>query len=283
MPPRHIAFHGRKGVGTTTVVSNISAALVEAGHRVILVGCDGEGDSTATLRRGKTGPTLLEAARWPQRPGLGEVAVTGFKGILCLEVGRPESVEDFRTALALAGTLLAAEGPAADFILYDVAGDPVREVAALLECAPIERFYAVSTADVAAVRVANELLRLVGREAGAGIVRVGGVIGNLLPGPYAEAVIDDFARESAVPVAGYVPRSLVVTRSAFFGETVIDAAPLAHQAYLYRKLARDVTDGRRAAVIPRPLGDEELRDWSLDWGDRLFDLGEGLVDGGAAI
>lgn len=34
---------------------------------------------------------------------------------------------------------------------------------------------------------------------------------------------------------------------------------------------------------PLPLDNEGFRDWSLDWGERLFDLGEGLVVGGAAI
>lgn len=55
MPPRQIAFHGRQGVGTTTVVANISAALAEAGHKVVQIGCDGGSDSTATLRRRKIG------------------------------------------------------------------------------------------------------------------------------------------------------------------------------------------------------------------------------------
>lgn len=282
MPPRQIAFYGRKGVGTTTVVSNISAALAEAGNRVVQIGCDGRSDSTASLRRSKYVPTLTEALQRASRASLVDVAVTGFKGILCLEVGQPDGRGELKDALALADQLLAAEAAAVEFVLYDMAGESVEAAAPLLESVRIESLVAVGTADAVSLRAINELFSLLGGTA-ASLPLFGGIIGNLLPGPYAEAVIDDFARKTAVPVAAYIPRSLVVTRSDFFGETVIDAAPLAHQAYLYRKLARDLATSRLAPVVPLPLDNEGFRDWSLDWGERLFDLGEGLVNGGAAI
>jgi nitrogenase iron protein NifH len=282
MPPRHIAFYGRKGVGTTTVVANISAALAEAGHKVVQIGCDGGSDSTATLRRCKKVPTLTATLQRASTARLADVAVTGFKGILCLEVGQSESKGELKEALVLAGEILAAEAAAVEFVLYDIAGEPAEVVAPLLESVSIESLFAVGTADAVSLRAVNELFSYLGGTA-ASQPLLSGIIGNLLPGPYAEAVIDDFARKTAVPVVAYIPRSLVVTRSEFFGETVIDAAPLAHQAYLYRKLARDVAASRSAPVVPLPLDNEGFRDWSLDWGERLFDLDEGLVYGGAAI
>lgn len=282
MPPRQIAFYGRQGVGTTTVVANISAALAEAGHKVVQIGCDGGSDSTATLRPNKKVPTLTTALQRASRVRLADIVVPGFKGVLCLEVGQPGGKGELKEALALAYELLAAETAGMEFVLYDMAGEPAEVVAPLLESVRIESLLAVGTADAVSLRVVNELFSLLGGPA-ASQPLLNGIIGNLLPGPYAEAVIDDFARQTAVPVAAYIPRSLVVTRSEFFGETVIDAAPLAHQAYLYRKLARDLAAGRPAPVVPLPLDNEGFRDWSLDWGERLFDLGEGLVDGGAAI
>ena len=201
---------------------------------------------------------------------------------LCLEVGRPDGSGELKGALALADGLLAAEAAGVEFVLYDIAGEPAEIAVPLLESAGIERIVAVSTADAGALHAVNDLLSLLGGAA-ASQPLAGGIIGNLLPGPYAEAIIDDFARQTAIAVTGYIPRSLVVTRSNFFGETVIDAAPLAHQAYIYRKLARDLAAGRPAPVVPLPLDNAGFRDWSLDWGERLFDLGEGLVEGGAAI
>lgn len=282
MLPRRIAFAGRKGAGITTVVANISAALAEAGHKLVQIGCGDRSDSSAMLCRGKQVPTLTAALRRASTTRLADVAVTGFKGILCLEVGRPDGSGELKRALALADELLTAEAAGVEFVLYDIAGEPAEVALPLLESAVIERIVAVSTADAGALHAVNDLLSLLGAAA-ASQPLAGGIIGNLLPGPYAEAIIDDFARQAAIAVTGYIPRSLAVTRSNFFGETVIDAAPLAHQAYLYRKLARDLVAGRPAPVIPLPLDPAGFRDWSLDWGERLFDLGEGLVEGGAAI
>jgi nitrogenase subunit NifH len=117
------------------------------------------------------------------------------------------------------------------------------------------------------------------------LVTVGGLIGNNLPAPYAEAIIDSFARTAAIPVVAYVSQSLVVTRSAFFGTSVIDAAPLAHQSYIYRKAARSLTATRPFSQrqAPKPLDEERFVEWSLDWGERLFDLGEGRVGEGSGI
>lgn len=49
---QHIALYGKVGVGKTTLVTNISAALVEAGFSVMLVGCDIDGDSCSLLHGG---------------------------------------------------------------------------------------------------------------------------------------------------------------------------------------------------------------------------------------
>ena len=48
----HIVLYGKGGVGTSTLVSNISAALVEAGFRVLQIGCSLKGDSCGILNGG---------------------------------------------------------------------------------------------------------------------------------------------------------------------------------------------------------------------------------------
>lgn len=47
-----IAFYGKGGIGKTTTVTNISAALAEKGYRVLQVGCDPKADSTRLLLAG---------------------------------------------------------------------------------------------------------------------------------------------------------------------------------------------------------------------------------------
>jgi nitrogenase iron protein NifH len=85
MAAQHIAFYGKGGGGTSTVASNVSAALAEAGHRVILIGCDPQNDSTCTLRGDLEITTVLEALQQNSSVGFEEVSVTGFNGVLCIE------------------------------------------------------------------------------------------------------------------------------------------------------------------------------------------------------
>jgi len=113
-------------------------------------------------------------------------------------------------------------------------------------------------------------------------VRLVGLVGNALPTIYAEAVVEDFSHKSEQKVIVYIPRSLVVYRCEFFGETLIDAAPLAHHTYLYRKLAKALVAGL-PELNAVPLSIENFEDWSRSWGDRLYELGEGLIEVGSGI
>jgi nitrogenase iron protein NifH len=288
MAARRIAFFGRPGVGTSTIVANIGAALAEAGRQVAVVGCDAGGRTTASLRQGKRVIPLLEVLRQTSRAELLQVAVTGFKGTLCLELGKLVEDVEASVALSVINDLLTDGSPQVEYVLYNAtgdAGDPETFVAPLLRNRQIDQVVAVSTAEVDGLRAVNHLLRLLRTDARDNLVEIGGIIGNNLSEPYAEAIIDSFARATTIPVAAFIPQSLVVIRSAFFNASVIDAAPLAHHAYLYRKTASILTASRLFSQrpTPHPLDEESFHEWSLDWGERLFDLGEGYVGTGGAI
>ena len=144
-------------------------------------------------------------------------------------------------ALAVVDELLTDPTLQIDYVLYNASGadgDPGAFVAPLLHNRQIDQLVAVSTAEIDGLRAVNRLLQLLRTIDRDHAVEVGGIIGNHLPAPYAEAVIDSFAWATGIPVTAFIAQSLVVTRSAFFGASVIDAAPLAHHAYLYRKAAR---------------------------------------------
>ena len=55
-----IAVYGKGGIGKSTTVSNIAAALAEKGLTVMQIGCDPKADSTIQLRHGKTMRTVLD-------------------------------------------------------------------------------------------------------------------------------------------------------------------------------------------------------------------------------
>ncbi len=56
-----IAVYGKGGIGKSTTVSNVAAALAEKGLKVMQIGCDPKADSTMQgWRHGEAVPTVLE-------------------------------------------------------------------------------------------------------------------------------------------------------------------------------------------------------------------------------
>ena len=55
-----IAVYGKGGIGKSTTVSNVAAALAEKGLKVMQIGCDPKADSTTQLRHGEAVQTVLE-------------------------------------------------------------------------------------------------------------------------------------------------------------------------------------------------------------------------------
>ena len=59
-----VAVYGKGGIGKSTTVSNVAAALAEKGMKVMQIGCDPKADSTILLRHGKKVPTVLDLKNW---------------------------------------------------------------------------------------------------------------------------------------------------------------------------------------------------------------------------
>ena len=75
--------------------------------------------------------------------------------------------------------------------------------------------------------------------------------------------------QTKTTIAGYVPRSLDVTRSELRGQTVVEHAPESEQAELYRNLARNILNNDNK-YVPAPLESEELKIWAESWSDILL-------------
>ncbi|NGM85194.1 AAA family ATPase [Paenibacillus sp. 7124] len=271
---KHIAIYGKGGIGKSTTTSNISAALAEAGHRVIQIGCDPKSDSTNTLRGGDYLPTVIDSLRDSANVKLQDVSAVGFKGVLCIEAGGPVpgvgcAGRGINAAVGLLQELNVFEEYEADYVLYDVLGDVVcGGFAVPIRDGITDRAYVVSSSDFMAIYAANNLFKAIGKYAPSGGAKLGGIIGNsILPG-YPESLITDFASRTGASVAGFVPRSPVVAQSELYGKTVIEANPGSEQADVYRKLAAYVAENENLSV-PSPLNVTDLRDWARSWGDAI--------------
>uniref|UniRef100_Q07LQ9 Nitrogenase n=1 Tax=Rhodopseudomonas palustris (strain BisA53) TaxID=316055 RepID=Q07LQ9_RHOP5 len=275
---KHIAIYGKGGIGKSTTTSNISAALAEAGHRVIQIGCDPKSDSTNILRGGDDLPTVLDSLRDSGRPSIADVSAIGFGGVLCIEAGGPVpgvgcAGRGINAAVDLLHELKLFEEFKPDYVLYDVLGDVVcGGFAVPIRNGIAESAFVVTSSDFMAIFAANNLFKAISKYAPSGGARLGGVIANSIQTSYASDLIDDFAQRTGTGVVGYVPRSLTVSQSELYGQTVIEASPKSEQAEVYRRLARHVA-GDYPTSIPKPLNGPALKDWAKHWGDRVFGAG----------
>lgn len=285
---KHIAIYGKGGIGKSTTTSNISAALAEAGYKVIQIGCDPKSDSTNTLRGNNYLPTVLDSLREGKQLKLEDISVKGFQGVLCIESGGPVpgvgcAGRGINAAVNLLQELHLFEEYKPDFVLYDVLGDVVcGGFAVPIRDGITERTYVVGSSDFMAIYAANNLFKAINKYAPSGGSRLGGIIGNGLSAAYSRAIIDDFAGRTGTKAIGYVPRSLTVSQSELYGKTVIEANPGSKHADIYRALAKYIAEDENPAV-PSPLGTGELRDWAREWGDRVYNLESGVVAGMEAI
>lgn len=273
---KNIAIYGKGGIGKSTTSSNISAALSEDGYNVMQIGCDPKSDSTNTLRGGKFIPTVLDTLRSGKRVETSEIVYEGFNGILCVEAGGPEpgvgcAGRGIITAIELLKQRHIFEEFFPDVVIYDVLGDvvcggfamPIREGVA-------EQVYTVSSSDFMAIYAANNLFKGIKKYSNNGGALFSGIIANSMNLPVHQEIIQDFSNQTKSTIAGFVPRSLTVTRSELKGRTVIEGEPDSEQAAIYRRLAKKIINNE-LKYVPSPLDVDGLKNWAESWSDRLIE------------
>lgn len=254
---RRIAVYGKGGIGKSTTVGNVSAALAESGLRVMQIGCDPKADSTRALTGGKI-PTVLEVMRDNPDPELTDLVHEGAGGVLCVECGGPRpgvgcAGRGIIAAFERLEELDAVEHYRPDVILYDVLGDVVCGGFAM----PIRNGYArdvfvVTSGEMMSLYAASNIAGAVSDMRNDGYARLGGLIQNSRGVKDEDSLVDRAAEEMGTEVIVRLPRDPSVQRCEEKGVTVVQGEPGSDMADRYRDLAKkllasseDVTGGMR--------------------------------------
>lgn len=261
---RKFCVYGKGGIGKSTVVSNIAAAMAEVGKTVLVMGCDPKADTTRNLI-GKRLPTILDAFRekGPDQTRLDEMVFRGFNGVYCAESGGPEP----GVGCAGRGVITAAEmltrrqvfqelNP--DVVIYDVLGDVVCGGFSLpLRSGLADDVYIVTTCDPMAIYAANNICKGIKRFASRGEVFLGGIIYNGRSAVNEPDIVENFAEKVGTHVVGKIPMSVAISRAEVRRKTVIEYAPDSKIAEAFRELAKSILENKKR-TIPEPLSDEDL-------------------------
>ena len=221
---RRIAVYGKGGIGKSTTVGNVSAALAGRGLKVIQIGCDPKADSTRMVA-GRRIPTVLETMRDNPDPELEDIVFEGRGGVLCVECGGPRP-----------GDMIGVYKP--DVILYDVLGDVVCGGFAM----PIRNGYArdvfvVTSGEMMALYAASNIAYAVNDLTHDGYARLGGLIQNSRGVKDEDELVDRAAGEMGTTVIHRLPRDPAVQRCEDMGMTVVQGEPESQMAASYRELA----------------------------------------------
>lgn len=241
---KKIAIYGKGGIGKSTTVSNVSAAMAATGLVVLQIGCDPKADSTRSLTGGKNIPTVLDTLREKGDAALSDLVVKSAGGVLCVESGGPVpgvgcAGRGIITAFEKLEELNAYELFKPDVVLYDVLGDVVCGGFAM----PIRGGYAdevciVTSGEMMSLYAASNIARAVGSFGKRGYATLRGLIMNAKNIEGENELVDKAAAEIETPVLYRLPRHALVQQAEAQGKTVVEAYPDSDMAAHYRELAR---------------------------------------------
>lgn len=249
---KKIAIYGKGGIGKSTTVSNISAAMAAMGLTVLQIGCDPKADSSRTLTGGNNIPTVLDVLREHGDAELEELVVQSSTGVLCVESGGPVpgvgcAGRGIITAFEKLEELEAYEIYKPDVVLYDVLGDVVCGGFAM----PIRGGYAdevciVTSGEMMALYAATNIAHAVKSFGKRGYASLRGLILNAKNIEREDELVDQAAAEMDASVIYRLPRHPLVQEAEAQGKTVVEAFPDSDMAEHYKRLALRLLEGREA-------------------------------------
>ncbi|PXV95726.1 nitrogenase iron protein NifH [Lachnotalea glycerini] len=240
---KKIAIYGKGGIGKSTTVSNLSAALAVSGYRVMQVGCDPKADSTRNLTGGKKIATVLELLRDKENVSLKDLVYEGDEGVFCVEAGGPVpgvgcAGRGIITAFEKLEELDAFEVYKPDIVIYDVLGDVVCGGFAMpIRGGYAEEVYIVSSGEMMSLYAASNIAYAVKMFGKRKYASLRGIILNSKNIENEEALVRDAAAEIETQVVYQIGRNPLVQQAEAIGKTVVSAFPESDMTKNYLELA----------------------------------------------
>ena len=244
-----IAVYGKGGIGKSTTVSNLSAALTDMGLRVMQIGCDPKADSTVSLHGKERISTVLELVREKKNDfTLEEMTALGYGGVVCVEAGGPQPGLGCAGRGIIAALEKLAEKGAydvyqPDVVFYDVLGDVVCGGFSMpMRSGYADKIFVITSGENMAIHAAANIAMAVESFRGRGYAQLGGVILNRRNVKNEEEKVAELAADIGSEVIASLSRSETVQQAEELGKTVIEAFPDSPMADEYRALARKLLE-----------------------------------------
>lgn len=242
-----IAVYGKGGIGKSTTISNMAAAMSEMGLRVMQIGCDPKADSTASLHPGVKLTTVLDLVRQKKDNfTIGDMVCEGFGGVVCVEAGGPTpgmgcAGRGIITALEKLGSKGVYDAYKPDVVIYDVLGDvvcggfsmPMRDGYA-------DKVFIVTSGENMAIYAAANIALAVQNFQERGYAQLGGIILNRRNVKNEDEKVQELCKDFSTSIVGELSRSETVQDAEELGKTVLEAFPDSAMAQEYRTLAKQL-------------------------------------------